>query len=207
MTQKRLSLLTAAAVALAVIVTGATYAQPGPPQGAGPGQGPRAGGPPSRGLQLTDEQRTKLEALIKEQRDRARTVRGEVQKLREQLNTELFADKLDEAKIKQLRGELAKAQQDMLGARLDQQTKLAQILTPEQRKLMREQRDLRAIQGMMRGFGGGRRGPGMGPGRRMGPGGFRGPGFDQRRGPGMGPGPGPGQGFGPRWRRWDEPVG
>ncbi len=230
MTQTRLSLLAAAAVALAVIVTGAANAQPGPPPGSpgfGPGQGPGMGGPaaqvPAGRPQLTDEQRTKIDALMKEQRDRTHAARDQVQKLQEQLRTELFADKPDEAKIKQLRGDLVKVQQEMLTARIDHQAKFSQILTPEQRKQMREARSpaARMVQRgafgpAMGGAGVGRRGPGFGPG--VGPGfgprirgGFRGPGMGRFRGPGLGVGgrafrgpAGPGQGFGPRWWRWDE---
>lgn len=193
MTQTRLFPLTAAALALAVIVTGAAYAQPGPPPGAGPDQGPRAGGPPpARGLQLTDEQRTKLDALMKEQRDRVQTSRDQVQKLEEQLDTELFADKPDVAKIKQLRGDLVKAQQEMLTARIDRQENLAQILTPEQRKQMREVRTRAARMARRGAFGG----PGMG-GPGMGRPDMGGPGFG-RRGQGFGPA---GPGFGPGMRR------
>lgn len=205
MTQRRFSLLTAAAVALAVIVTGAAYAQPGPPPGSpglGPGQGPGVGGPaaqaPAGRPQLTDEQRTKLDALMKEQRDRTHAASDQVQKLQEQLHTELFADKPDEAKIKQLRGDLVKAQQEMLTARIDHQAKLSQILTPEQRKQMREARSPVARMLRRGAFGG----PGMG-GRGM-RGGFRGPLMGGFGGPGMGRFRGPGQGFGPRWWRWDE---
>ncbi len=209
MTQPRFSLLTAAALALVAIVTGAAYAQPGPPPGSpglGPGQGPGMGGPAAHASagrpQLTDEQRTKIDVLMKEQRDRTHAARDQVQKLQEQLHTELFADKLDEAKIKQLRGDLTKTRQEMLAARIDRQGTLAQILTPEQRKQMRDVRT-RAARMVRRGaFGGpGMGGPGMGGPGMGGPGmggpGMGGPGFG-RRGQGFGPA---GPGFGPGMRR------
>ncbi len=173
MTPRRLVPLTLAAGLLAFVAAPATLAQPGPGPGGRLGQGPRfATPPPTQALQLTEEQRTKLDALMSEVRTKAGPIRERVRSLRQQLRTELLADKPDEAKIKQLRGDLAKAEQELTGLRLDQQTRFAQILTPEQRKLLRERRAARALAGALRGFGFGpwmgRRGPFLG----VGPGGF-----------------------------------
>lgn len=186
------------ALTLAALVTSSASAQPGPPQGPGPVQAPRMAAPPPQGPppqepppqgpQLTDEQRTKLVALATEQRDRLHAARDQMQKLQEQMRAELWADKPDEAKVKQLRGDLAKAQQEMFAARLDFQTKRAQVFTPEQRKQIRDMRAQRQIWGP-RGFAGPRQG--FRPAAR----GFRG-GMRGFRGPGYGPG----------WRWWeDEP--
>jgi hypothetical protein len=137
---------------------------------------------------------------MKEDQDRARTAREQAQKLNEQLRTELFADAPDQAKIKQLRGDLLKAQQELFALRLDHQTRFSQVLTPEQRRMVRDrQAQRRAMRGLRRGFG-----PGFGPG--MGARGFRGRAFG-RRGGLMGPmlGPGPGAGFGRPFRRQGAP--
>jgi Spy/CpxP family protein refolding chaperone len=149
-------------------------AQQGPPP-TPPGQGPQAG-PPPQGPQLTDDQVLKLQALAKEQRDRLRPATDQARKIREDLNSEFWAEKPDEAKIKQLRADLAKAEQEMLAARLDFQGRRAQVFTPEQRKQMRAAQARRWLAG-------GRRFPGQGPGGV----------------PAMRPG-GPGRGMGPAWR-------
>lgn len=226
MTQRRW-FLPIAGVALIVLASGAAFAQPGPPPGPGPGQGPQMGPPPQApGLQLTDEQRTKLQALAKEERDRTHAARDEMQTLREQLQTELYADKPDEVKVKQLRADLTKAQQEMFAARLDRQQKLAQIFTAEQRKQLRDFRARRPFMMGPGGFGGPGVGwprPGIGPGMGRFPGGLPGTGvrrglrgWDAWGGPGMGGrgrwfrgrglrGPlGPGPGYGPGWRWRDE---
>jgi Spy/CpxP family protein refolding chaperone len=157
-----------------------------------PPQGPPPQGPPPPGPQLTDEQRTKLLALATEQRDRLHAARDQMQKLQEQMQAEVWADKPDEARIKQLRGELAKAQQEMLGARFDFQSKRVQVFTPEQRKQIRDMQARRQIRNL-RGFAGPRQGfrPAA-RGFRGGMRGFRGPG--PRGGPGI------------RWRERGAPA-
>ena len=100
-----------------------------------------------------------------------------MRKLREDLNAEFWADKPDEAKIKQLRADLARAEQEILAARLDVQAKRAQVFTPEQRKQMRTTQ-------ARRWFMGAGRLPGQGPGGRR---------------QGIGPA-GRGQGIGPAGR-------
>ena len=192
MTQRRL-FVPLAALALAALAFGAAFAQPGPPPGQGAGPGPQMGPPPAQGPQLTDDQILKLQALAKEQRDRIRPATDQAQKLREDLNAEFWADKPDEAKIKQLRADLAKAQQEILAARLDFQAKRAQVFTPEQRQQMRTMRARRWFMGdgQLPGRGARGRGQGMGPagpGQPMGP---AGRGQRMRRGlmtPELGPG-------------------
>jgi len=182
------ALISAALVAVAA-------AQPGPPQGPGPRM---AATPPQQGPQLTDDQLTKMQALATEQRERVRAARDQMRKLQEQMRAEVWADTPDEAKIRQLRGDLAKAQQEMFTARLDFQAKRAQVLTPEQRKQVRGMQARRQVWGR-RGFG---PWPGLGPAMR----GFRG-GMRRFGRPWGGPGPmPPGAGYGPGWRWWnDEP--
>lgn len=187
----RFSTILVAALALALVASGVASAQPGFGPGGRFGQGLRVGAaPPVRALQLTDEQRSKLDALASELRSKVVPVRDRVRTLRRDLGTELLADKPDEAKIKQLRADLLKAEQELLALRLEQQTRLAQILTPEQRKRLRERQSARALVGAFRGFGGGPLGPGR-PGVRG-----RAPGFGRWRA-GLGPwgpfGPAPGR--------------
>jgi Spy/CpxP family protein refolding chaperone len=83
----------------------------------------------------------------------------QARKIREDLNTEFWADTPDQAKVKQLRADLGRAEQEMLAARLDFQARRAQVFTPEQRKQMRA---MQARQWLQR--GGRLPGEGMGPG-------------------------------------------
>lgn len=174
MTHRRF-LVPLAALALAVSAGGAMLAQQGPPPAQGPGTAPQVVRPPAQGPQLTDDQVLKLQAIAKEQRDRLRPATEQARQIREDLNTEFWADKPDEAKIKQLRADLLKAEQEMVAARLDFQARRAQVFTPEQRKQMRAAQARRWLAG-------GRRVPGQGPGD-----------------PAMGPGR-PARGMGPAWR-------
>jgi Spy/CpxP family protein refolding chaperone len=203
-----------------VMFAAAAFAQPQPPprgrgnapppapQGA-QGPGPRRGAP-----QLDDTQREAVRALREKQPNEGQDA-DEMHKLQEQLQDLLLADTLDTAKIEALKKEIVTAETNALNARINQQLQLAKILTPEQRRAMRERRGGPGPAGRfgMRGMGpmgGGRgfMGP-MGRGRGfafMGPGGGRGFGFRGPRG-GRGFGfMGPGRGFGPMGRRGFGPM-
>jgi Spy/CpxP family protein refolding chaperone len=208
MSRRRYVLLIMTAVLAGVLVASSSFAQPGRGLGGRVGPGPRLGAPLAQGLQLTDDQRTKLEALMTEMRPKMQAAREQVRSIGQQLRAELLAEKPDEAKIKQLRGDLLKAQQTLAALRLDHQTRLAQILTPEQRKRLRERSVDRAFAGAVRGLVG-RPGARMGWGRAFV---GRGRGWGAAAGPFIGPfgpwaGPGPRRlvgrgvwGFGWWWR-------
>ncbi|MBI1872503.1 MAG: periplasmic heavy metal sensor [Acidobacteria bacterium] len=188
-----------------MVVASAAFAQPQPPargrgdaappapqgpqgpQGPGPGRG---GGPP----QLDEKQREALRALREKQPNEGQTA-DEMRKLQGQLQELLLADTPDTAKIEALKKEIVTAQTNALSARINQQLQLSKILTPEQRRAMRERRGGPGVGGFgMRGMGPMAGGRGFG---FMGPmGGGRGFGF-------MGPRGGRGFGFmgpGARWR-------
>ena len=166
MTQRRY-LVSLATLALTALVGGVLIAQQGPPPGQAPGPRPQMGPPPAQGQPpmqgppLTDDQVLQLQALAKEQRDRLRPAMEQARKIREDLMTELWSDKPDDAKVKQLRTELLKAEQEALAARLDFQAKRAQVFTPDQRRQMRV---MQARQRLMRGDA--RPGQGAGPAGR-----------------------------------------
>jgi protein CpxP len=126
------AMILAAAVAIPVI------AQP-PQGGRGGGRGPGAGGlmPVLRGLDLTDAQREQITALT-EQRRAAGDPGRNLMDLERQLQTAILADTPDQQKIEELKNSIAAASAQELAARIDLQSRIAQVLTPEQRAQARE---------------------------------------------------------------------
>jgi Spy/CpxP family protein refolding chaperone len=144
--QKRtLSTIAATAIVLAVGISTAVAQGPG---GRGPGQGrgfgpgpggPGGGLPALRQLNLTEDQRAQVKAVLDEQRKQndGSAVR-KVGELQRALQAAVFADTPDTGQIDQLRAQIAEAEAAALAARVDVQLKIAQILTPEQRQQARE---------------------------------------------------------------------
>jgi periplasmic protein CpxP/Spy len=126
------AMILAAAVAIPVI------AQP-PQGGRGQGRGPGAGGlmPLLRGLNLTDAQREQIRALTDERRAAGDPGRNLID-LERQLQTAILADTPDQQKIEELKNSIAAASAQELAARIDLQSRIAQVLTPEQRAQARE---------------------------------------------------------------------
>ncbi len=127
-----------AAMVLAAAVAIPVIAQP-PQGGRGPGWGPGPGGPLPmlRGLNLTDAQREQIRTLT-EQRRTADDPRRNLMDLERQLQTAILADVPDQQKIEELKGSIATASAQELAARIELQSRIAQILTPEQRAQARD---------------------------------------------------------------------
>jgi len=126
------ALILAAAVAIPVI------AQP-PQEGRGQGRGPGFAGPMPmlRGLNLTDAQRDQVKALV-DQRRTSEDPRRNLMDLERQLQIAILADAPDQQKIEELKTSINSASAQELAARTDLQTRIAQILTPEQRAQARD---------------------------------------------------------------------
>lgn len=135
------TLVAACALALAG-VTG--YAQQAPQAGQTTEQArparPWRGMP---GLNLTDAQRDEIAKLREEHRAATREDSQKLRVAKRQLRDEVFADNPDQNKIATLKSDIAQLSQQLEARRLDEQERFARILTPEQRKLMREHRELR----------------------------------------------------------------
>lgn len=134
MTQRfRFVLVMAGAVGLAA-ATGLAQApaQPETPPGA---RAPRA-----EGLNLTDAQRDEMRKLREEHRAATRDAAQKLRDANRQLREALYAASLDETKIAALKTEIAELSQQLQARRFDQQERMARILTPEQRQLVRERR-------------------------------------------------------------------
>ena len=89
-----------------------------------------------RNLNLTDAQREQVRALTEERRAQAPGRQGV--ELQRQLELAIFADTPDQQKIEELKNAIAASHQAELAARIDLETRVAQILTPEQRVQARE---------------------------------------------------------------------
>jgi Spy/CpxP family protein refolding chaperone len=88
---------------------------------------------------LTDEQRT--------QNAQAQTPMRTLGGLERSLQAAIMADNPDTAQIEQLKTSIADAQAAALAARIDMELKIAQILTPDQRKQARELAEQRPERG------------------------------------------------------------
>jgi len=127
----------AAAVAIPVIAQ--------PPQGGG-GRGFGRGGPGGPGgslpmlreLNLTDAQRAQVRALTEQRRAQGDDPRRKVADLERQLQLAVFADAPDPQKIGDLKNAIAAATAEALTTRVELQSHIAEILTPEQRAQARE---------------------------------------------------------------------
>jgi Spy/CpxP family protein refolding chaperone len=128
------------AVLIAVAVFSIASAQAGGQRGRWPG-GPGFGGPRLGGFarlaDLTDEQRTQIQAIVEEDRA-SRQGPPAVVTLHRQLEAELLADSPDDQKIDTLRQRLLQAQGEEVSRQITLQRKIASVLTAEQRAKARE---------------------------------------------------------------------
>jgi periplasmic protein CpxP/Spy len=127
-----LAMVVAGAVAIPVI------AQP-PQGGRGQGRGPAFADalPLLRGLNLTDAQREQIRSITEAQRT-GDNPRRNVMDLERQLQAAVFAETPDQSKIDQLKNSIAAARAEELTSRIELQSRIAQVLTPEQRAQARE---------------------------------------------------------------------
>jgi len=172
-TFRRLALTTGLALVVLVPVLVLAQTQGAPPQrpgmmgGRGMGQMGGPGGPGGRGggmmlgrLNLTDAQRTQVQAIMEQHRQATQDSARQMGDLQQQLKNAVFANggPVPDA-ITQLKGQIAALEAQLQAGRLDMETKVATLLTDDQRKLVRDA-------------------PGAGP--------FGGPGMGRGRGPGRG---------------------
>jgi Spy/CpxP family protein refolding chaperone len=133
----------------------------------GPGRrGGRFGGGPGmiglgRNLDLTADQRTKVQELMRGSRDQAGPIVDQLRVAQNNLRRELFADTTDEVKVKEFTAKVTELRSRMADIRISASASIAEVLTPEQREKMRV--------GVGRGPGAQRGGPGRGRGRGPGP--------------------------------------
>ena len=111
----------------------------GGPGGPGRGPGGRGGGMMFglRGLDLTDEQKTKIRAIHESERE-SRDGAPAVVQLRRELQIALYADVPDQEGIAALQQQLLQAQSALQARQVAIEQQIAQVLTAEQRAQVRE---------------------------------------------------------------------
>ncbi len=122
-----------------------------------------AQGGPMAFLNLTDEQRAKVQDLaLTHQKDMV-AARAELQKQHAAMKLEVTAEKFNESKVKSIQGEISKLMSEIAMKTVLHQRAVRDLLTPEQKK----QFDQHILSGGMMGHGGMMGCQGMGPGGMM----------------------------------------
>jgi Spy/CpxP family protein refolding chaperone len=88
-------------------------------------------------LNLTDEQRAQTRDILLKSRDEAAPLIDQLQLARKDLRREIFADKRDSGKLRDLSARIESLKKQVSDIRLKARTSLAGLLTPEQRLQMR----------------------------------------------------------------------
>ena len=116
-----------------------------------PESGPRRGGQRfdrlMQELELTPEQKTQIESVRSAQESQLMSLRTEMRKLRDDLDQAFQPETLAEGRIYALVDQLAANRARMQKLRIEQRVAMHKILTPEQRKELKE---LRAKRGPRR---------------------------------------------------------
>lgn len=85
-------------------------------------------------LNLTEDQKQKLEENRKKHKDDAQALRNNMKELRTAMRQELEKESLDMAKINQIQGQMKEAHAQMMDSRLQGILEVRGVLTPEQFK-------------------------------------------------------------------------
>ena len=149
------TVLAAATIGATAIAQGPGYG-PGMMGGGGPGYGPGmmgGGGPgygPGRGygpgtnmlesLNLTDEQRDKIQAMQEENRQKNWATMGQLRTEMFALRRMYYADKVDPNAVAEQQKKVDELRREMLKSRLESRNRVEALLTPEQRKQFRQYR-------------------------------------------------------------------
>ena len=139
---KRVVYVTAVALALAAIAATGTFAfaqNSPPPQRPMMGQG--RGGPGPMGmlqhLNLADDQRTKIQSLMEQHRQATQDTAQKERDLQQQLKNAIFADN-GPTDTTELQGQIAALEAQLESGRIGLEKQIAAILTPDQRKQVRD---------------------------------------------------------------------
>ncbi len=105
-------------------------------------------------LNLTDQQRSQVQALQQQHRAANQELMQKMADLQRQLRDAIFADNgPDETRANQLQQQIAQLDPQLREARLQMEVAVAKILTPEQRKQVRDTQFRRSGRGLGRGRG------------------------------------------------------
>ena len=149
----RTALIFGAALALASSLATAQGYGPGYGQGRGMmGEGTMGGGMMGRGMMgygqqggvfaalgLSEEQHQKVLAIQEEHRNKNWAAMGEVRTEQYKLRSLYGAEKVDADKVAEQQKKVDELRRQMLKSRVEAHNQMASVLTPEQRKLLRQQ--------------------------------------------------------------------
>lgn len=90
-----------------------------------------------RNLNLTEEQRTKVQALTRSAREKVAPLTDELGLAERTLHRELYADKADTKKIADVSARIATLRKQIQDIRISTATSVAEVLTPDQRQQVR----------------------------------------------------------------------
>jgi len=107
--------------------------------GGGPGRGYGPGGMPGA-LNLTDEQRAKIEAIREDGRQKNWAAMGQMRSEMFKLRTLYSADTLDANAIVEQQKKVDELRRQLLKSRIESRSQIEAVLTPEQRKQFRQMR-------------------------------------------------------------------
>ena len=117
---------------------------PGMMGGGGPGYGPGRGYGPGAGmlesLNLSDEQRDRIQVMQEENRQKNWTAMGQLRTDMFALRRMYYADKVDANAVAEQQKKVDELRREMLKSRLESRNRVEALLTPEQRKQFRQYR-------------------------------------------------------------------
>lgn len=131
--------LVAAAAAVLALAPAVAHAQAGP--GRAPGMPRQAR--ELAGLNLTDAQRDQIWKLREDHRAAVRDEAFKLRTARRELRRETLAEQPDPQKIETLRAQVTELSSVLQNRRLELRQQMAQVLTPEQREVLRKRQDQR----------------------------------------------------------------
>jgi Spy/CpxP family protein refolding chaperone len=126
----------AAALAVAALFPVVVAAQQAPPQGRQAPQARQAVRAVQR-PQLTEQQREQIRTFDEQHRQSLETTRRELGDLHRQLDEALTSAQIDNGKVNNLRSSIVQKETALAQARVDRLSKLASVLTAEQRQAFR----------------------------------------------------------------------
>jgi len=113
---------------------------PGFGPGFGPGRGYGPGANMLESLNLSDEQRDRIQVMQEENRQKNWTAMGQLRTDMFALRRMYYADKVDANAVAEQQKKVDELQRQMLKSRLESRNRVEALLTPEQRKQFRQYR-------------------------------------------------------------------
>ena len=131
----------ATAISLVILAALPLFAQTPTPEQPPPGmQGRNFGGDPIRELNLTAEQREQIRTIREQNRAERATINQRVRETNRALEEALDSDSPDQSVLEQRIQEVSAAQAEAMRMRIKTEVKIRQVLTNEQRIMLKEMR-------------------------------------------------------------------